>query len=232
MMNGNWKVFGYSLIGRYHKNNNFPNQDSFYYKISNNFISAAIADGLGSKKYSHIGSSLLTKNVIKLSRNFYGNKVLFEKRLTEKLNRKLNILQLNKNNALSTLMFVIIKNNKIYIAKIGDGSIIILGEKNLIIEEDKNFVNITIPFGYEKLKWYVFNEKDINFIFLATDGISDDIYDKIGFAKEFRKYFKKLSKYKLFKESKEMLENWNVKGSVDDKTFVCLMKEENEKIYR
>jgi len=231
MMNGKWKVFGYSSIGKYHIENNMPNQDSFYYKIRNNLISVAVADGLGSRKYSHLGSSLLTKNVVKLSRLFYGNKILFEKKLKNIFIKEIKRLNVNTNDALSTLMFAIIKNGKIYIAKIGDGDIIILGKDNFVIEENKTFGNITNPFGYEKLSWYVFDEKDIDFIFLATDGLSDDLKDKINFAKAFKKFFEKLPKYKLFRESEKMLKNWNVKGSVDDKTFACLIKEKDEKIY-
>jgi len=230
-MNGKWKVFGYSLIGKYHIENNMPNQDSFFYKVHNNLISAAVADGLGSRRYSHLGSFLLTKNVVKLSRLFYGNKILFEKKLKDIFIEGIKKLNVNMNDALSTLMFAIIKNGKIYIAKIGDGDIIILGKDNFVIEENKNFGNITNPYGYKNLNWYEFNEKEVDFIFLATDGISDDLLDKLGFAKAFKEYFEKLPKYKLLKESEKMLKNWNVKGSVDDKTFVCLIKEKDEKIY-
>ena len=87
------------------------------------------------------------------------------------------------------------------------------------------FVNFTSTFARERLKWYVFDEKDIDFIFLATDGISDDITKKVEFTKKFRNHFIKLPKHKQFKQLKNMLQNWVVKGSNDDKSVLYFYKE-------
>jgi len=228
-MNGKgWRIFGASMIGSYHIKNNLPNQDSFY--ISNKLLSVAVADGLGSKRFSHYGSKYLAKFAVRLSRLFYKNQKAFEEKLSDLWITKLKKQQINYEDASSTLMLVFIKNKKIYIAKIGDGAIIILGKKNIVVEEgNKIFSNATTPFGYDRLKWSIFDEKDIDFIFISTDGISDDIEDKIGFAKYFKKYFLKLPKYRYSSEGKEILKNWRVKGSSDDKTFVAMIKDKNGK---
>ncbi len=224
-MNGDhWLIFGATQIGSYHVKNNIPNQDSFY--ISKQLLSIGVADGLGSKKYSHYGSKYLVKYAVQLSRFFYGNKRSFENKLNILWINRLRKLNIDFKDASTTLMLIIIKNRKIYIAKIGDGSIIILGKENKIIDEnDKVFSNSTVPFGYAELKWIVLNEKDVDLIFISTDGISDDIKDKIGFAQYFKKYFSKLPKYKHEIEAKKLLKNWKVKGSSDDKTFVAMIKE-------
>ena len=224
-MSGKWKVIGVSEIGKYHIYENMPNQDSIFYKKFNNSIIGAIADGVGSKIHSDKGSSILTKEAVLFANRFYNNKVYFENRLKKKVIKKL--YPINLNDALSTFMLVIIKKNKIYIAKVGDGIVVVLGKNSYILEEEnKLFVNFTSTFARERLKWYVFDEKDIDFIFLATDGISDDITKKVEFTKKFRNHFIKLPKHKQLKQLKNMLQNWVVKGSNDDKSVLYFYKED------
>ena len=54
------KYGAYSEKGSYHKRN----QDSFIVKKVKGIYIVGISDGLGSKKYSHIGSQLLCKSLL------------------------------------------------------------------------------------------------------------------------------------------------------------------------
>ena len=54
------KYGAYSEKGAYHKRN----QDSFIIKKVRGIYVAGISDGLGSKKYSHVGSKLLCKSLL------------------------------------------------------------------------------------------------------------------------------------------------------------------------
>ena len=54
------KYGAYSEKGSYHKRN----QDSFIIKKVKGIYVVGISDGLGSKKYSHIGSKLLCKSLL------------------------------------------------------------------------------------------------------------------------------------------------------------------------
>lgn len=54
------KYGAYSEKGSYHK----INQDSFIIKKVRGMYIVGISDGLGSKKYSHIGSKLLCKSLL------------------------------------------------------------------------------------------------------------------------------------------------------------------------
>jgi len=115
-MNGKgWRIFGASVIGSYHIQNNLQNQDSFY--ISNKLLSVAVSDGLGSKKFSHYGSKYLVKYAVKLSRLLYKNKKAFEKKLYHLWITKLKEQQINYKDASSTLMLVFIKKIKRYISQ-------------------------------------------------------------------------------------------------------------------
>jgi len=217
-MNGKYKIIALSQIGKFHIKNNLSNQDAFKYKIYKDLVVGVVSDGMGSKKYSQIGSKTLTNIVIKEATRFY-NKKIFEKRILTLYKQKIKPISFN--DTLSTLLFVIIKDKKTYIAKIGDGMIVGIGKKNIIIEEDKNFANITTAFGIDKLKWWEF-DFEFDTLFLATDGISDDIEDKKNFVIDFSKYFFKYPKRK--KELKNLLLNWPVKGSNDDKTLLCIKR--------
>ena len=227
-MNGNWRGWGVTEIGPLHIKENIPNQDSYIVQKFSWGIVGVVCDGLGSKRYSHIGSNSLVKAVVQTSKIFDFSKDI---NLFEPLLKSLwdiNISPYNQNETSTTLQFVIIKNNKVFIGRVGDGAIAILGKENKILEEDKNnFTNYTIPFGRdEKIRWYIFDENDINRIVICSDGISEDIKrDKMidffdAFIDEYKDMEHKKRKYRI----KKMLKNWPVKGHSDDKTIVTHIK--------
>jgi len=219
MMSGRYKVLAISKIGKLHTKQNISNQDAVNYKVYNKLVVGAVSDGMGSRKFSQIGSKVLTSIVVKEAKRFYGNKISFEKKILKLYKQKIRPLKID--DTLSTLLFVIIKNNKTYIAKVGDGMIVGIGKENIVIDDDKNFSNLTTAFSIDRLKWWEF-DFEFDTIFLATDGISDDIEDKLKFVKSFSKYFFKYPKRK--QELKYMLLNWPVKGSNDDKTLLCIKR--------
>jgi len=232
-MNGNqWSGWGVSEIGPLHIKENIPNQDSYVVKKYSWGIVGVVCDGLGSKKYSHIGSEALTKAVIKAAKIFDFNKDI---NLFEPLLKSLwdiTVFPYMQNEVSTTLLFTIIKDKKVYIGRVGDGAIAIFGKENLLVEEDKDmFTNYTTPFGREeKIKWYFFDACEIDYIVMCSDGISEDIQkDKmIDFFQNYVTNYKNISIQKRVSEIKSWLKNWPVKGHTDDKTIVSLIKADNE----
>ena len=224
---------GISQIGPSHINLNIPNQDSFTVRKFNWGIVGVVCDGLGSKKYSHIGSKALVKAVVYCSNIFdFKNKdiSLFEPLL--KSIWKNNIYPYNERDTSTTLLFVIVKNKKVYVGRVGDGAIAIFGTKKMLLEETKDaFTNFTTPFGRdEKISWNIFDEVDIKDIILCSDGISEDIQkDKfLDFCKGYVSEYSNQVHRKRKKEIEKWLKNWSVKGHSDDKTIVALVKDLNE----
>lgn len=227
-MNGKkWIGWHCSCIGPSHIKNNMPNQDSTRLYISKNFAAGVVCDGLGSKKYSHIGSKALTKSLISVSDIFDFSKhlSLFEPLLESLWN--INKYPYSSEDCRTTLLFCIVKNSKIYLGRVGDGAIVILGENSTIISAKDEFANITTSFGgAAKIEWKIFSEQDVEAVVMFTDGISDDIAQNqmINFAKSF------ISEYKNIKASKrkntiyKWLKNWPVKGHSDDKSILALVK--------
>jgi len=233
MMNGNqWKGWGVSEIGPLHIKENIPNQDAYIVKKYSWGIVGVVCDGLGSKKYSHIGSKSLVNAVLKTAQLFDFEKdvKLFEPLLKSLWN--INIFPYKEKETSTTLLFTIIKNNKIYIGRVGDGSIAIFGKDALLVEEDKDmFTNYTTPFGRDdKIEWNIFDLEDISYVVMCSDGISEDLKkDKLlDFFKNYTLTYKDMQVNKRVYEIKQWLKNWPVKGHSDDKTIVALTKVENE----
>jgi len=232
-MSGNrWSGWGVSQIGPLHIRNSIPNQDSFVVKKYRWGIVGVVCDGLGSKKYSDIGSNALVKSIVKLSESFNFSKEieLFEPMLVDLWEKE--ITPYDKEETATTLLFVIVKNKKVYIGRVGDGAIAIFGKNNLLIEEDKNsFTNYTIPFGRETLiDWKIYDEVEVDSIVICSDGISEDIKNekKMDFFSSYILNYKDMNSNIRYKEIAEWLENWLVRGHTDDKTIVALIKENSE----
>ncbi len=233
MMSGNkWSGWGVSEIGPLHIKENIPNQDSNTVKKYSWGIVGVVCDGLGSKKYSHIGSLALVNALTQASNDFDFKKDidLFEPLLKSLWD--VNISPYMQNETSSTLLFSIVRHKKVYVGRVGDGAIAIFGKNNLLVEEDKDmFTNYTVPFGRDvKIKWYIFDEDDIDYIVMCSDGVSEDIHsDKIlDFFQSYIVNYKNAPSSKRNYEIKQWLKNWPVKGHSDDKTIVALIKADNE----
>ena len=232
-MNGNiWSGWGVSEIGPLHIKENIPNQDSFIVKKYSWGIVGVICDGLGSKKYSHIGSKALVNAITKAAQLFDFEKDI---NLFEPLVKSLwdiNIFPYAPNETSTTLLFSIVKNKKVYIGRIGDGAIVVFGKESILLEEDKNmFTNYTTPFGRDqKIQWCIFDESEIDSIVMCSDGISEDLKkDKLlDFFQNYIDNYKNIQSNKRVYEIKQWLKNWPVKGHSDDKTIVALVKAKNE----
>ncbi|MEL0649923.1 protein phosphatase 2C domain-containing protein [Algibacter sp. TI.3.09] len=223
-----WSGWGVSGIGPLHVKESIPNQDSYIVKKYSWGIVGVVCDGLGSKKQSHIGSSALVKAVTKTAVLFDFNSdiKLFEPLLKSLWN--INIYPYNQEETATTLLFAIIKDEKIYTGRVGDGVIALLGKNNIIVEEDKDmFTNYTTPFGRDlKIEWCIYKEKDVDSIVMCSDGISEDIKKEnlLPFFNNYLEAYKNTPSRKRNYEVKQWLKNWPVKGHTDDKTIVSLFK--------
>jgi len=228
-MNGNqWMGWGVSEIGPLHINENLPNQDSYIVKKYSWGIVGVVCDGLGSNKYSDIGSLALVQAVTQAARLFDFKKDinLFEPLLKSLWDIKIS--PYSQSETSTTLLFTIIKHQKVYIGRVGDGAIGIFGKTSLLAEEDKDmFTNNTVPFGREeKISWAIFDEDNIDYIVMCSDGISEDLHNDriLDFFKNYVSDYRGMTAVKRNYEIKNWLKNWPVKGHSDDKTIVALVK--------
>jgi serine/threonine protein phosphatase PrpC len=231
------KYFGISVIGEDHVSKNLPCQDAWNFAKYKNGRVIVLSDGLGSKKFSDIGSKIACKAVIKTVKLLLYNDNTQHSISHLLLSIHKKWIELLKNNEVSqysaTCLFALKYKSKIILAQLGDGAIIAISKKEdecFVLTDDKDnmFSNMTnslnAKFSKEQWKIKVIESKNILSVVLCSDGISEDIKPNflIEFAKDFYLSHKCLRKHKREKRVKKMLQDWHLTGSRDDKTIAYL----------
>ncbi len=223
---------GASVIGQSHKKSKLPNQDSYLIYKNNDIVVLVIADGLGSHEYSKIGSKTVVKVVKSTFCDFENGSVPFKQITNTIYNRFVSsIPKRYANAAATTCAFVVIsKKNGIFAGQVGDGLcyIRINDSKFILKPKTDEFSNIVTPLNpvkenvLWKTKHFNIESNDEIDIMLATDGISEDIIPgKESECLEYcisniKKKFRFLSNIVL----KRIILNWDVPGSLDDKSII------------
>ena len=228
MMSGNgWRGWGVTQIGPGHISAATPNQDAYIVQQFKWGIVGVVCDGLGSKKYSHIGSSALVESVVKAAMQFDFSKTdlcLFEPLVRAIWDIKIH--PYSRVDAASTLLATIVKDGNVVIGKVGDGAIRVSGKKDLLMDENEDFTNITSSFGKESvIKWVMFPQQDVSHVVMCSDGISEDIKsdNKKEFFDSYVRYYLNKAPLNRKREVKRWLRSWPVKGHSDDKTIIALV---------
>ncbi len=240
MMTNIWSSWGVSVIGPSHINSNIANQDACVSKHFSWGDVVVVADGIGSHRYSDIGSKAVCDAVVSVAKIYSQtsnvNIERFLKLVHAKWLQKLG--EYNPNTASSTCLFVVRIKNKYFTAQLGDG--LILGysknaEMSFVIKDtkDDSFSNVTCSLRQKfNINDWTFKVLQGNFdaFILCTDGISDDLMvDKESdFGKELLKSYKSYSNRRIEANLKKLLKNWPVPYHSDDKTIACLYRRNNE----
>lgn len=214
-----WKAIARSATGTSHKHQKIPCQDFGHYRIFNDVIVGAVADGAGSAKYSEIGSELAVETVIKCFAeiNEYPEKQGFSQPLckieAEKLFAKVVnqvITNLNKQAAeedylvkdlACTLLVFVATPDWVAAMQIGDGFMVVRSqdsEYQLLFEPDKGeFFNettfITSANALDEMQVQIISGKQ-EFIFASTDGL-EKVAIRLSDWKPFPPFFKPFEEY-------------------------------------
>lgn len=240
------KSCGVSRMGPLHKKNNLENQDSFYISCNKDYTLALVSDGLGSKKYSAVGSKMAgpaVNNSIKkiLQERNSLEEEKFGAALISNLATEWTALISPKSpeDCSATCLFTIITKNFIYCFRLGDGMIFLKAAAvpdpaaladDILLQDDKgtDFSNSTVSLSNPNmmLSWETkkLNKKDYSNIVLTTDGISSDLQP--GSEKAFVTGLLENLKNKPYFIRKiilrRMIKNWPVPKHTDDKTIVVV----------
>ena len=223
---------GSSVKGQNHKKLNLPNQDSYLIYRNKKIVVLAIADGLGSHKYSKVGSKAVVKAVKSTFIDFENGGVPFKQITSTIYNRFVNsIPKKYVNEAATTCAFVVIsEKNGVFAGQVGDGLCYLkINDSSYILKpKTDEFSNIVTPLNpikenvLWKTKHFNIESNDEVDIMLATDGISEDIIP--GKEDGCLEYCISKTKKKIHFLSnmalKKIILNWNVPGSLDDKSIV------------
>lgn len=195
-MSNTWKLASAYVTGRGHLSKNIPCQDRTFELVSKHstgvFYGLSLADGAGSYKLSDIGAEIVTKEILAYLKSNFSNllqvkntskkiiKNIEEKLAIEAKNREIDIKELS-----STLLFVVIKNDKFIVGHIGDGVIGVLNKDNKITVlshpdngEYSNSTFFTTTDSYpDRLRIIKGNIVDSTGFILMSDGSDESLYD-------------------------------------------------------
>lgn len=224
-------IDGISVMGSYH----YQNQDSFACKEIKNGYVLVVSDGLGSKKYSKIGSNFLCESVIEnvesinynlkdITPNEFANLVYLSWK--DKL-KKYDIKQ-----CYATMLFLIIYGNRLFAVRLGDGFIAINADEVIKVLYDKKdyyFANetdcLTERFNVDSLEVYEMEFEEFNGAILCSDGVGIGNMTETeisSFTYEFIDGYNTMSKYDINKDIYSWLNNWS---GCDDKTLTYIISE-------
>ena len=188
---GEWRYASYKRKGLSHLKDGTNCQDNTCVVETEDYIVAALADGLGSLKYSEIASDVATKSVCKAFENINCSKSELSSYLLQYVVENIQHEAETRGIALKemdcTLVFVYISKNesKAIIGRLGDSAICVFGDDDSIALNDgnksangtsavldrdaiDNFTVNLIDYKKEKIKGFI----------LSSDGLENILYMK------------------------------------------------------
>lgn len=228
---------GATITGRAHRELAQKNQDSFLITKYSFGLVMVVADGLGTKKYSEIGSKEVCKVVGEAAKIWIKKEnapIEFLIRLIHNL-WHISIYPYPKNECGTTCLFCITLNSgKTILGQLGDGIIYYYKDEslNILSEKENDFFNTTNSVAsVRNINEWTFKEiniQDSNFtLLMTTDGLSEDIINSKR--KDFMFYIKdqislQENQTKKNKKLKKILTKCEGEYNVDDKTLIIFSR--------
>lgn len=181
--------YGITQQGLYHVRNNLVCQDAHaILKVNDNLCFAAVADGLGSEKYSDVASKIAVETIVehckeKITESSWESEILDT--LKEGYSLALSkILAEAKRNGHpedqydTTLSAVVMLRDRIFYGHSGDSGIVALksdGEYVCLTKQQRDENGCVFPLCFED-KWVFGTEDWVSSVLLATDGMLETLF--------------------------------------------------------
>ncbi len=182
-------AYGVTQQGSYHVEKNLPCQDYHYYKlIEPNYAIGAVADGLGSQKFTDVASKIAATDAVEFCKEKIDLKdpegiltvikQAFSHAL-EEIKKEADSKGNDVNEYDTTLALAVFVDDKIYYGNSGDSGIIVHSNdgtfKGVTIQQrDENGCVFPLCFGEEH--WQFGKEEGVASCLLATDGMLEIFY--------------------------------------------------------
>lgn len=241
-------IFGASVIGPLHIQKNILCQDACAYEFSPfGWGAIAVADGLGSASKSEIGAKTAVGAAIQAIKAIIEGKMKEEINLHDTAREAVNFArkeleekaieeQCNLRDLATTLIVVIILENNIAVAHIGDGAVVAKKDEGLILVSgpgESEYVNEVVPLtskGWEEFLKIIPRVSDIEYVAVFTDGcqraalrkIQNDLEPYNRFFAPLFSYAKELDDLSMGEQDiRDLLASQKIsEHSEDDKTLV------------
>lgn len=182
--------YGVTQQGTYHIEHDIVCQDAHYCKVVNeHYAVAAVADGLGSEKYSDLASKIASeKSVLYCIENIKETddedaildvvKKSFAVAL-EEIYKAADAAKQERDQYDTTLALVVYLNQNIYFGNSGDSGIVVLnknGTYEAIAEQQRDENNYVFPLCFGEEKWVFGKKTEVASVLLATDGLFETLF--------------------------------------------------------
>ena len=219
---------GISIKGSYHE----INQDYYLSREFDDGYLIVVSDGMGSKKLSHYGSKAICEAVYEVISEYSSDidKMDFSEILSLSYKEwKKKVEEHGITNCYATLLVVVVTDNKIKAARLGDGFLGIYLNDEVICLFDKKedyFANETDClrelFDEDKLEIIELDYDIFYGALCCTDGIELRTEDLQSFSKEFIEWYAQTDEYEIKKHVESWLKQW---PGADDKTLAFMIEE-------
>lgn len=221
-----FKLGGVSIKGEHERN-----QDFYITNFTDDVAYLILADGLGSKPFSDIGSKAICtiiSDLIISNPNIVYNMNDLISQAHSKWAKKLSQFELE--DCSCTCLLCVVTQCDIFIAHLGDGFICCFDGKNhhISVGEELDFINETHSLSgnlnFNKWKFANLPKNDNCYIIMCSDGVSvDDSYPNSieTFCRELKEEYNSKITYDIEKDIKSWLSKWV--GS-DDKTLTFFLE--------
>ena len=182
--------YGVTLPGTYHVKNDIVCQDAHsIVKCGDDFVIAAVADGLGSETHSDIASKIAAE----LSTEYCRQNLTQESNADEILS-VISMSFANAQRAIeeeaesnnhdinqydTTLSLAVLINETLYYGHSGDGGIVALtteGRYEKVTEQQRDAEGYVFPLFFEDMWVFEQYDRKVCSVFLATDGIYETLF--------------------------------------------------------
>lgn len=245
------QVAGASVQGSRHKKYNIPCQDAHAYMVMKNYVAACASDGLGSANLSQIGATEAVEIALKaihrcppVDDSGQAREIMLD--VFKQVNHHLRCLADENGKEIrdyaTTLICVVVYENFIVVAHIGDGAVVIshAGNLELIgVPQHGEYVNEVTPVTSETFMdsvQIVSKSVDVDCVAIFTDGLERLALD-LAENKPFQPFFEPLftaisspvndanlsSSLEIFLNSDRVCERTD-----DDKTLILIGKVHEE----
>ena len=238
MSAADWRTFGASVTGPAHTAAGLPNQDAWAAFCGSTFEGLVVADGLGSKPRSDVGSRAACLAVARAAEAFSAAEEIAtpDSLLDDVRQEWLDILgEVSPDDASTTCLFALLTGDGVVrLGALGDGCAAVAKTNGTVVTlmDDKrdSFSNQTTSLSAHTRAgdWLVLEAlaAEVQAIVLLTDGVADDLDDADGFVLGLVHALASLPEDVATRDLADILTAWPVPKHSDDKTIACLVRKE------
>ena len=235
-----WAVAGATLRGPSHRRAGLPNQDAWLARLWTRGAFATVADGLGSRPLSHLGSRAACRSVGSALRRWRRGSDLPVDLLLRAihLDWRLHLHPQLPGDCATTCLFGVISGEWLTLGQLGDGVVAALlrNEQVTRLEQaEQDFSNETTGLGLARdlSEWRTTQlaVDEVSAVLLATDGVSEELdLDRLDalmtwLSSELQDLPRSQRSYRLARELRAL----DGPGRTDDRTLAVILAPPEEK---